>query len=229
MVSGCGLGHAQQMTPSFHSKARHIKGEGWLWLCCCGGGSFGPRAVWIGTQLEINAKVNKLEVRLPVKKNQEILGALAHVMDGPGGMVRHHEVRRIVGKVSSVASFLPQLKPFGRQLCASLYTTTTGGKKEWADVVEIVPRATSRRISTTCVLSGASFWRFMQAQREEVLLVGMVIEEDHGTHNRMPLTAQFGLVRTKNCCIQGGETPLTKQHGKPSWLCWQFCILFPQC
>ena len=39
-------------------------------------GSFGARAVWIGTQLEINAKVNKLEVRLPVKKNQEILEAL---------------------------------------------------------------------------------------------------------------------------------------------------------
>ena len=85
-------------------------------------GSFGPRAVWIGTPLEINAKVNKTEVRLPVKKNQEILEALAHVMDSTGGMVRHHEVRRMAGKVSWVASFLPQLKPFVRQLWASLYT-----------------------------------------------------------------------------------------------------------
>ena len=39
----------------------------------------------------------------------------------------------------------------------------------------------------------------------------MVIEGDHGTHHRMPLSAQLGLVRTKNCCTQGGETPLTKK------------------
>ena len=84
--------------------------------------SFGPKAVWIGTQLEINAKVNKIVVRLPVKQNQEILEALAHIMDSPGGMVRHYEVRRIAGKVSWVASFLPQSKPFMRQLWASLCT-----------------------------------------------------------------------------------------------------------
>ena len=33
-------------------------------------GSFGPSVVWIGTQMEINVKVNKMEVRLPVKKIQ---------------------------------------------------------------------------------------------------------------------------------------------------------------
>ena len=34
--------------------------------------------VWIGTQFEVNSKVNKVEIRLPVKKNVELLEALAH-------------------------------------------------------------------------------------------------------------------------------------------------------
>ena len=51
-----------------------------------------------------------------------------------------------------------------------------------------------------------------------VLEVDKVIEGGHGMHHRMLFSAQFGHVRTKNCSTQGGETPLTKQHGKPSWL-----------
>ena len=65
----------------------------------------------------------------------------------------------------------------------------------------------------------------------DCLLDGVVLEVDasilggsvaclHGDRRRSrhaptdAFVAQFGLVRTKNCCTQGGETPLTKQHGK---------------
>ena len=81
--------------PIIPLETRHIKSEGWPWVWWSTLGlklayekrSFGPRPVWIDTQLEINAGVNKLEV-LPVKKKQEILEALAHVMDSPGGVPR---------------------------------------------------------------------------------------------------------------------------------------------
>ena len=105
-----------------------------LWWCSLGlklayeKGSYGPEAVWIGTRLNINAMINKMEVRLPTKKNTEILDALKHLMDSPGGMVKHDEVRKIAGKESWVASFLPQLKPFVRQLWASLYKEGSGDK-----------------------------------------------------------------------------------------------------
>ena len=229
------------MTPSSHSKARHIIGAG------CHGcvvvvehsrpetgekGSFGPRVVWIA-QMEINVKVNKMEVRLPVKKNQEILEALAHIMDSPGGMVRHHEVRRIAGKISWVASFLHQLKPFVRQLWACLYTTATGDTVKWVFKKQVWPALTwlrmfhgqhqgelERHIFWWTVCWMASFWRLMQTRREVVLLVGTVIEGGHAMHHQTPLSAQFGHARAKYCCTQSGETPLTKQHGKPSWFCW---------
>ena len=69
--------------------------------------SFGPSVVWIGTQMEINFKLNKMAVCLPVNRNQKIFEALTHIMDSPGGMVRHHEVRRIAGKISWWPVFCP--------------------------------------------------------------------------------------------------------------------------
>ena len=48
-----------------------------LWWCSLGlklvyeKGSYGPEAVWIGTRLSVNSIVNKVEVRLPAKKNQK--------------------------------------------------------------------------------------------------------------------------------------------------------------
>ena len=65
-------------------------------------GSFGPEAVWIGTHLVINAKANKIEIRLPAKKNLEILAILVDLMDGPGSTMKHDEVRKLAGKESWV-------------------------------------------------------------------------------------------------------------------------------
>ena len=62
------------------------------------------------------------------KKNVEILTALSDLMDGPGAIIKHDEVRKVAGKESWVASFLPQLKPFVRQLWASLFKHSTGDK-----------------------------------------------------------------------------------------------------
>ena len=45
-------------------------------------------------------EVNRLKYVLPVKMNVELLEKLAHLMDSPGGMVKHQEVRKIAGKVS---------------------------------------------------------------------------------------------------------------------------------
>ena len=69
----------------------------------------------------VNFKANKVEVRLPAKKNVEILAAVSDLIDGPGAIIEHDEVRKVAGKESCVASFLPQLKPFVRQLWASLF------------------------------------------------------------------------------------------------------------
>ena len=90
---------ASWVTPSSQSKARHTKRRKLANGCDVAVGHSRPetglRARILRTQLEINAKI---EVPLPIKKNQENLEALAHVMDSPGGIVRHHEMRRIVGK-----------------------------------------------------------------------------------------------------------------------------------
>ena len=47
-------------------------------------GSSGPEAGWIGTHLVVNARANRVEVRLPSKKNLDILTALSDLMDRPG-------------------------------------------------------------------------------------------------------------------------------------------------
>ena len=91
-------------------------------------GSFGPDAVWIGTHFLVQSVINKVEIRLPAKKNAEILSALVEIMDNFRCMVRHADVRKIAGKVSWVAGFLPQLKCFVRQLCASLYKDRSDNK-----------------------------------------------------------------------------------------------------
>ena len=94
----------------------------------CEKGSFGSEVVWIGTHLMVNSRANKVEVRLLAKKNVEILTALSDLMDGLGAIIKHDEVRKVAGKESWVASFLPQLKPFVRQLWASLFKHSTGDK-----------------------------------------------------------------------------------------------------
>ena len=52
-------------------------------------GSFGSKAVWIGTQFDVNSRVNKIEVRLPEKKNVELFEPVSNLMDSPGGIARH--------------------------------------------------------------------------------------------------------------------------------------------
>ena len=84
-------------------------------------GSFGPEAVWVGTHLVINAKANKVEIRLSAKKNSEIPAILLDLMDGPGSTIKHDEVRKLAGNESWVASFLPQLKPFVKQFVGQYF------------------------------------------------------------------------------------------------------------
>ena len=84
--------------------------------------------MWIGTDFLVQSVINKVEIRLPVKKNAEILSALVEIMDNFRCMVRHADVRKIAGKVSWVAGFSPQLKPFVRQLLASSYKDRSDNK-----------------------------------------------------------------------------------------------------
>ena len=49
-------------------------------------------------------------------------------MDGPGSTRKRDEVRKLAGTESWVASFLPQLKPFVKQLWASIFKQSTGNK-----------------------------------------------------------------------------------------------------
>ena len=109
-------------------------------------GSYGSKVVWIGTQFDVNSRVNKIEVRLPEKKNVELLEAVSNLMDSPGGMARHSDVRRLAGKVSWVASFLPQLKPFARQLWASMYKSSSGDKVDWVYKRQVWPALTWLRM-----------------------------------------------------------------------------------
>ena len=69
-------------------------------------GSFGPEALWFGTQFTVKSVVNKVEISLPAKKNAEILAALEELMDNARGMVKHADIRKLAGKESWVAGFL---------------------------------------------------------------------------------------------------------------------------
>ena len=93
-------------------------------------GSFGPGAVWIGTHFLVKPVINKVEICLPAKKNTEILSALEEIMDNSRGMIKHADVRKVAWKENWVAGFLPQLKPFVRQLWASLYKHRPDNKVE---------------------------------------------------------------------------------------------------
>ena len=130
------------MIPSLRFVERLPIGVGWPWECCSGGGplglklacekgSFGPEALWIGTQFTVKSVVNKVEISFPAKKNAEILAALEELMDNARGMVKHADIRKLAGKESWVAGFLPQLKPFVRQLWASLYKDRGDQKWSW--------------------------------------------------------------------------------------------------
>ena len=61
--------------------------------------------------------MNKVDISLAAKKNAEILA----LVDNARGMVKHADIRKLGSEESWVAGFLPQLKPFVRQLWASLY------------------------------------------------------------------------------------------------------------
>ena len=143
----------------------------------CEKGSFGSEVVWIGTHLVVNSKANKVEVRLPAKKNVEILAAMSDLMDGPGAVIKHDEVRKVAGKESWVASFLPQLKLFVRQLWASLFKHSTGDKVNFVYKRQVWPALSWLR-------------RFHEHQRGELvrhlflvdqLLDGLVLEVDAST------------------------------------------------
>ena len=169
----------------------------------------------------INAKASKIKIRLPAKKNLEILAILVDLMDGPGSTIKHDEVHKLAGKESWVASFLPQLKPFLRQLWASIIKQSTGSK-----------------INLVCerqVWSALSWARmFHEHQRGDLVrhlfLVdqtsdGSVLEVDASTTGaacwHTHLSARSGLQKTKVCCSRCGETLRIKQHGRLSWHCWQ--------
>ena len=93
-------------------------------------GSFGPDAVWIGTHFLVKSVVDKVEISFPAKKNAEILGTLEEILDDARCMVKHADIRKLAGKESWVAGILPQLKPFVRQLWASVYKERMDQKVE---------------------------------------------------------------------------------------------------
>ena len=81
--------------------------------------------------------VNKVEISLPAKKNAEILAALEELMDNASA-----DIRKLAGKESWVAGFLPQLKPFVRQLWASLYKDRSDQKVELVYKRQVWPALT---------------------------------------------------------------------------------------
>ena len=122
-----------------HVQRRRLAMGVLFWWCSLGlklayeKGSFGPDAMWIGTHFLVMPAmpvINKVEICLPAKKNTEILSALEEIMDNFRGMIKHADVRKVAGKESWVAGFLPQLKPFVRQLWASLYKDRSDNKVE---------------------------------------------------------------------------------------------------
>ena len=136
--------------------------------------------IWIGTHFTVKSVVNKVEISLPAKKNAEILAALEELMDNARGMVKHADIRRLAGKESWVAGFLPQLKPFVRQLWASRY-------KDWGDQkVELVYKRQ--------VWPALTWLRQIHQEHQQVLvrhlflvdrlLDGLVLEVDASTTGR---------------------------------------------
>ena len=121
--------------------------------------------------------VNKVEICLPAKKNTEILSALEEIMDNSRRMIRHADIRKVAGKESWVAGFLPQLKPFVRQLWASLYKDRSDNKVELVYKKQVWPALAWLR-------------RFHQQHQQDLvrhlflvdrLLDGLVLEVDAST------------------------------------------------
>ena len=54
----------------------------------------------LGPKLCGSAHSLKSTVELPEKKNVELLEAVSNLMDSPGGMARHSDVRRLAGRVA---------------------------------------------------------------------------------------------------------------------------------
>ena len=140
-------------------------------------GSFCPDCVWIGTHFLVKPVINKVEICLPAKKNTEILSALEEIMDNSRGMIRHADIRKVAGKESWVAGFLPQLKPFVRQLWASLYKDRSDNKVELVCKKQVWPALAWLR-------------RFHQQHQQDLLrhlflvdrlLDGLVLEVDAST------------------------------------------------
>ena len=46
----------------------------------------------------VNSRANQVEVRLPARKNVEILTALSDLVDGPGAIIKHDEVRKVAAR-----------------------------------------------------------------------------------------------------------------------------------
>ena len=177
------LGNHRAQTNCFVDQRRRLAMGVLLWWCSLGlklayeKGSFGPDAVWIGTHFLVKPVINKVEICLPAKKNTEILSVLEEIMDNSRGMIRHADIRKVAGKESWVAGFLPQLKPFVRQLWASLYKDRSDNKVELVYKKQVWPALAWLR-------------RFHQQHQQDLvrhlflvdrLLDGLVLEVDAST------------------------------------------------
>ena len=150
-------------------------------------GSFGPEVVWNGTHFAVQSVVNKVEISLLAKKIAEILETLKEIMDNSRGMVKHPDIRKLAGKESWMAGFLPQLKPFVRQLWAGLYKDRSDDKVEliykrqvWRPALTWLrkgPPGASACLGEASLLGGSVVgWACVGGgrQHDEELLVGSV-------------------------------------------------------
>ena len=79
---------------------------------------------------------------LPLHKNAEILTGFEELMDNARGMVKLADIRKLPVKESWMAGFLPQLKPFVRQLWASLYKDRSDDEEELVYKRQVWPAST---------------------------------------------------------------------------------------
>ena len=125
---------------------------------------------WIGTQMGINFKPHKLEVR-----NQEILVALTHIMDSPGGMVSLN----FCWQNQLGGQFLAPVEALHKTVVGMFVhiwhwrQSKVGVQKTSVartDVVENFPRATTKRIGVA-YFRGGSFVLEVDASTMEVVLL----------------------------------------------------------
>ena len=113
----------------------------------------------------------------PGEEESGDLGALEELMDNARGMVKHADIRKLAGKESWVAGFLLQLKPFVRQLWASLYKDRSDEKVELVYKRQVWPALTWLR---------KFHWEHQQVLVRHLYLVdrlldGLVLELDAST------------------------------------------------